>query len=211
MNYTINRAQIKENAKAQLQNNLFGNIWLMALLAVFIQSAILGIASQLYVGQLILMGPLSIGVSLIFLKLVRGENKVDLGDMFVSFSQRFSKDLLLGLMITIFTALWAMLFIVPGIVKSYAYSMAYFISLDHPGWEWKQCIDESNRITQGHKGELFVLDLSFIGWYFVGSLCLGIGALWVAPYHMTAKANYYEVLKNNAAPYTIPVEPVQPQ
>ena len=213
MNYTINRAQIKENSKAQLGNNLFGNLWLMALLTLFIQSAIMGIAANLYVAPLILAGPLGIGVALVFLKLVRGENKVDLGDLFVSFSQRFGKDLLLGLMITIFTALWTMLFIVPGIVKSYAYSMAYFISLDNPDWDWRQCIDESNRITQGHKGELFVLDLSFIGWYIVGSLCLGVGALWVAPYHMTAKANYYEVLKSNAAPaqpYTAPVEPVQP-
>ena len=213
MNYTINRAQIKENSKAQLGNNLFGNIWLMALLVLFIQSAIMGIAANLYVAPLILAGPLSVGVALVFLKLVRGDNKIDVGDLFFSFSQRFGKDLLLGLMISIFTALWSMLFIIPGIIKSYAYSMAYFISLDNPDWDWRQCIDESNRITQGHKGELFVLDLSFIGWYFVGSLCLGVGALWVAPYHMTAKANYYEVLKSNAAPaqpYAAPVEPAQP-
>lgn len=213
MNYTIDRAQIKENAKAQLGNNLFGNIWLMALLALFIQSAIMGIASYFYVGPLILTGPLNIGASLVFMKLVRGVNKVDIGDLFFSFSQRFGKDLLLGLMVTIFTALWTLLFIVPGIVKSYAYSMAFYISLDHPDWDWKQCIDESQRITQGHKGELFVLDLSFIGWYFVGSLCLGIGTLWVAPYHMTAKANYYEVLKSNAQPaqpYAEPVYPTQP-
>ncbi len=213
MNFTIDRAQVKENAKAQLQNNLFGNLWLMTLLAVLIQSAIMGVASYFYVGPLILTGPMSIGLALIFLKLVRGENKVDLGDLFVSFSQRFGKDLLLGLMTSIFVALWTLLFIVPGIVKSYAYSMAYFISLDNPDWDWKQCIDESQRITQGHKGELFVLDLSFIGWYFVGSLCLGIGTLWVAPYHMTAKANYYEILKNNAAvaqPYVAPVEPAAP-
>lgn len=198
MKYSIDRAQVKENAKAQLQNNLFGNIWLMAVLVLFIQGAIISIAAQLYVAQLVLIGPLSIGAALVFMKLVRGHGNVEINDLFFSFSQRFGKDLLLGLMITIFTALWSLLFVIPGIIKSYAYSMAYFVALDHPDWEWKQCIDESIKLTNGHKGELFMLDLSFIGWYIVGSFCLGIGMLWVTPYHMTAKANYYEILKTNA-------------
>ena len=214
MNYTIDRAQIKENSKTLLGNNLFGRTWLIALVACLIESAILSLCSQIpyigFVGNLILTGPLAIGISLIFMKLVRNHPEVDLKDLFFSFSERFSKDLLLGLMIGIYTLLWSLLFIVPGIIKSYSYSMAYFVSLDHPDWEWKACIEESMRITQGHKGELFVLDLSFIGWYFVGAMCLGIGTLWVAPYHMTAKAGYYEALKATAQPtYTAPAQPVQ--
>lgn len=214
MNYTIDRAQIKENSKTLLGNNLFGKTWLMALVACLIQGAIITLCSYVpYVGSvasLLLTGPLSVGLSLIFMKLVRNHPEVELGDMFYSFSQRFSKDFLLGLMISIFTTLWSLLFIIPGIVKSYAYSMAYYVSLDHPDWGWKECMDESIRITQGHKGELFVLDLSFIGWYIVGSLCLGVGMLWVVPYHMTAKASYYEALKATAQPtYQAPVQPVQ--
>lgn len=214
MNYKIDRAQVKANSKAQLGNNLFGKIWLMALVAIFIQSIIISIAAYIPVvgsfASIILAGPFGIGLSLVFMKLARNHNNVDLADLFTSFSDRFGKDFLLGLMIFVFTFLWSLLFIIPGIVKSYAYSMAYYISLDHPEWGWKECIEESKRITQGHKGELFVLDLSFIGWYIVGSLCLGIGILWVNPYHNTARANYYEALKANSQPvYEAPVAPVQ--
>ena len=214
MNYTIDRAQIKENSKTLLGNNIFGKTWLMALVACLIESAIISLCAYVpYIGSvasLLLAGPLGIGLSLVFMKLVRNHPEVDLKDMFFSFSQRFSKDLLLGLMIGIFTFLWSLLFIVPGIIKGYAYSMAYFVSLDHPDWGWKECMDESMRITQGHKGELFVLDLSFLGWYLVGAMCCGVGTLWVTPYHMTAKASYYEALKATAQPtYTAPAQPVQ--
>lgn len=195
MNYSIDRAQIKLNPKAQLQNNIFSKTWLMALVALLIYSIIYSLSGYLVVGPLILGGPLMIGVSLVFIKIARGYQDVDLGDLFVSFSNRFVQDLLLGLMIAIYTFLWSLLFVIPGIIKSYAYSMAYYISLDHPEYTWQQCIDESVKMTNGHKGELFVLDLSFIGWYLLGYLCCGIGMFFVMPYHMTAKANYYEALR----------------
>ena len=72
-------------------------------------------------------------------------------------------------MTRLFTILWAMLFIVPGFVKSYSYSMAMYIKVDNPDYDWRKCIDESQRMMQGHKWDLFVLDLSFIGWLFVGA------------------------------------------
>lgn len=212
MSFKIDRAQVKAMSKAQLGGNLFGKVWMMALVAVLIQGAILSACAAIptvgSVASILLTGPLSVGITLVFVKIARNHNNVELGDIFVSFSNRFSKDFLLGLMINVFTMLWTLLFIVPGIVKAYAYSMAYFVSIDHPEWDWKACIEESKRLTQGHKGELFVLDLSFIGWYIVGSLCLGVGVLWVNPYHMTAMANYYEQLKANVPPVAEPVQTV---
>ena len=56
-------------------------------------------------------------------------------------------------------------------------------------------MNKSKEMTKGHKWDLFVLDLSFIGWYLVGLLCLGIGTYWVVPYHQMAKANFYLELK----------------
>ncbi|MBR2715154.1 MAG: DUF975 family protein [Ruminococcus sp.] len=204
MNYTLDRATIKENAKAQLGKDLFGNIWFSAVLAVLIYNLIMGVLSIIptvgSLAALVVTGPLAVGISMIFMKLARNHNKVEVGDLFFSFSDRFGKDFGLGFMVSLFTTLWALLFIVPGIVKAYSYSMAYYISLDHPDWTWNQCIKESMRITKGHKGELFVLDLSFIGWYIVGALCLGFGTFWVMAYHMTAQANYYEALKAAAGP-----------
>ena len=94
-----------------------------------------------------------------------------------------------------FIFLWSLLFVIPGIVKMYAYSMAYYIKLDHPDYGWKACIDESRQLMDGHKWEKFVLDLSFLGWIIVGSLCLGVGTLWVTPYMEATNAQFYEYVR----------------
>lgn len=192
----ISRAAIKENAKAQLGNNLFGNTWLMALVVGLVYGVIIGAAGMTYAGIIILVGPMGIGLASVFLSLARGDGEVRLERMFTDgFSQQFGRNLLLGLLRGLFTALWSMLFVVPGIVKHYAYSMSFYIAADHPEYTWNQCMDASKRMTAGHKGELFVLDLSFIGWFFVGALCLGVGSLWVTPYYNASWANYYDALR----------------
>ena len=72
--------------------------------------------------------------------------------------------------------------------------MSYYISLDRPDLSANDCITESRRMMDGNKWRLFCLDLSFIGWYIVGSLCFGVGILWVDAYHSMARANFYEDL-----------------
>ena len=146
------------------------------------------------VAMLVLSGPLNYGRSRMFLKQVRdGENMV-IGDLFKGFYEDFGGNIVLSLAIALFTFLWSLLFIVPGIVKGYAYAMSFYIKADHPDYDWKTCINESKRIMQGHKGELFVIDLSFVGWMVVGALCLGIGTLWVAPYVEATKTHFYQNL-----------------
>lgn len=195
-NTMISRAAIKANAKAQLGNNLFGNTWLMALVVGLVYSVIIGAAGMTYAGIIILVGPMGVGLASVFLSLARGDGEVRLERMFTDgFSQQFGRNLLLGFLRGLFTALWSMLFVVPGIVKHYAYSMSFYIAADHPEYTWNQCMDASKRMTAGHKGELFVLDLSFIGWFFVGALCLGVGSLWVTPYYNASWANYYDALR----------------
>ena len=105
------------------------------------------------------------------------------------------KIILLQIVISIFVFLWSLLFVIPGIVKMYAYSMAYYVKLDHPDYGWKACIDESRQLMDGHKWEKFVLDLSFLGWIIVGSLCLGVGTLWVTPYMEATNAQFYEYVR----------------
>ena len=86
-------------------------------------------------------------------------------------------------------------FVIPGIVKAYAYSMSFFILKDNKDMQAKECLEASEKLMVGHKQQLFALDLSFLGWYFVGALCLGVGILFVIPYHYMARANFYEALK----------------
>ena len=194
----MTRQEIKARAKDQLGNNLFCNAWLFAVLACFIFSVICSVAGSIIVGigAVIVTGPLSFGLNYLFLKQARDHQPMDLGDMFKGFSSDFGQNLLIGLMTAIFTALWSLLLIVPGIVKVYSYSMVYYIKADHPEYDWRQCIAESQAMMNGHKMDLFIMDLSFIGWMIVGSLCLGVGTLWVSAYMEAAHAHFYESIQS---------------
>ena len=194
----MTRQEIKARAKDQLGNNLFCNAWLFAVLACFIFGGICSAAGSIIVGigAVIVTGPLSFGLNYLFLKQARDHQPMDLGDMFKGFSSDFGQNLLIGLMTAIFTALWSLLLIVPGIVKAYSYSMVYYIKADHPEYDWRQCIAESQAMMNGHKMDLFILDLSFIGWMIVGSLCLGVGTLWVSAYMEAAHAHFYESIQS---------------
>ena len=98
----------------------------------------------------------------------------------------------------IFNFLWFLLFIIPGIVKGYAYSMVPYILADNPNIGARRAIELSNNMTQGHKFDMFVLDLSFIGWYLLGALAFGIGVFFVAPYEDATKGELYLALRQNA-------------
>lgn len=185
----------RANARGQLGGNIFSNTWLMALVVALIYSAIMSFASSILVGALIVGGFLTFGMCRVFLQLVRSQkDKIDIADLFCG-SDYFADLLVLFLLQGLFTFLWTLLFIIPGIIKSYAYSMAFYIKHDHPEYDWKQCLDESQRYMKGYKWQLFCLDFSFIGWILLSLLTLGIGMLWVSPYQMTARANFYENLR----------------
>ncbi|GFP74457.1 DUF975 family protein [Clostridium fungisolvens] len=98
----------------------------------------------------------------------------------------------------IFIFLWTLLLIIPGIIKSYAYSMVPYILADNPNIGVKKAIALSNEMTRGHKFDMFVLDLSFIGWYLLGALAFGIGIIFVLPYQNATSAELYLVLRRNA-------------
>ena len=135
------------------------------------------------------------GLCHVYLSLVRGKaTTVQVGDLFLG-GNRMGDLILLGLLKNLFISLWSLLFVIPGVVKSYSYAMAYYIKYDHPEYDWKRCIDESRAMMNGHKWRLFCLEFSFIGWWIVGFLCLGVGTLWVAPYQSAAIANFYDDLK----------------
>ena len=102
------------------------------------------------------------------------------------------------LLTKVFIFLWTLLLIIPGIIKSYAYRMVPYILADNPNIGVQKSITLSNEMTMGHKFDLFVLDLSFIGWYLLGALALGVGVLFVMPYENATNAELYLVLRKNA-------------
>ena len=105
----------------------------------------------------------------------------------------------LAVLISIFTTLWGLLLVIPGIIKSYSYSQSYFIYYDivqETGQTPKvlDTITASRKLMDGYKGQLFWLDLSFIGWHILALATAGIGYLWLSPYISATKAAFYEQL-----------------
>lgn len=198
-------SEIKAAARAQLKNKIFGNYWMIALAVCLIDSAIVAAASSIIpgIGSVLISGPLSFGVSYVFLKQARDGQDMNVGDMFSGFKSDFGGTLLIGLMSSIFVLLWSLLFIIPGIIMGYAYSMAYFIKVDNPEYNWNQCIKGSKEMMRGHKWDLFVLDLSFIGWAIVCLFTLGIGFLWLTPYIQAARTQFYDSI---CPPKSIPMQ-----
>ena len=145
---------------------------------------------------LLLSGPLLVGQHLFFLTLARrGDPKVE--QVFSGF-QRFGQALGAFLLVTIFTLLWMLLFIIPGIIKAYSYSQTYFILADNPNIGPMEAIDRSMALMDGHKWKLFCLHVRFLGWFILAVLTCGLGGLFVSPYFMTALAHFYEDLCRQA-------------
>lgn len=94
--------------------------------------------------------------------------------------------------------LWYLLLIIPGIIKSYAYRMVPYILADNPNIGYKRSVTLSRQMTRGHKLRMFILDLSFVGWYILGFLALIVGILFVMPYVNATQAELYLVLRQNA-------------
>lgn len=101
---------------------------------------------------------------------------------------------------TIYIFLWTLLLVIPGIIKSYSYALTPYILVEHPEMSANEAIEESMRLMDGHKFDLFYLQLSFIGWAILSILSLGLGVFWLIPYQMTAQAAFYRDIKNEAMP-----------
>lgn len=189
----MTNAELKAKARQQLGNQIFGNAWLMAVVVCLVVGAITAAAGNLLpgLGAVLVTGPMFYGESKLFYRHAVEGGDIRVEKVFDGFKDDFGGIFVLGLLMDLFIALWSLLLVVPGIVKAYAYSQAYYLKADHPEYDWRTCVQESMALMNGHKMELFLLDLSFIGWYILGALCFGIGTLWVSAYHSAARAQFY--------------------
>ena len=144
---------------------------------------------------------IEIGFMSYCLKITRGQSG-DFRDILDGF-QFFFKVVLLSIVIAVLIFLWSMLFLFPGLVASYRYRQAYYILLDAPEKSVMQCIRESKQLMAGHKLDLFLVDLSFIGWAFLdivvvllipAPISLPIVSIWLTPYMGLTHAAFYERL-----------------
>lgn len=114
----------------------------------------------------------------------------DLFSQFHRFGQGFAQKFLRGL----YCFLWGLLFIIPGIVKAYSYAMTPYIMAENPDMSAQDAIRASMQLMDGHKGELFWLRLTFIGWDILAALTLNLGHLALNPYKNAAEAAFYREL-----------------
>lgn len=171
--------------------NLLSSIPVTTLTYIFgALMAIAGLALIVGIVQYVIGSFVSLGLIQYNLDLIDGR-EAELGQIF-SKAPMFGKAFWLRLRMQIFTFLWTLLFIIPGIIKAYSYSMAGFIMTENPEMTAKEAMEVSERMTQGNKWRLFCLNISFIGWNLLGMLSLGIGMLWVNPYQNAAVAAFYD-------------------
>lgn len=143
--------------------------------------------------NLIFGGPMSLGLAAYFLNLFRhGYSSVE--DVFSGFKD-FGKSFLLNLFMYIFTFLWSLLLIIPGIIAMMRYSMSFYIMHDNPNLTALEALDRSKEMMEGELGRLFMLWLSFLGWFILGLISLGIGFIWIMPYYNATLTAFYEDLK----------------
>ena len=183
-------AEIRASARKQLKGS-----WLEAVGVYLIYGILVTVANIIPVaGSFVVAGPLVLGLIGYFSRKARGE-EAQLENLFEGF-KRFGAALILFVLEAVFLTLW-MFLIVPGIVKCFSYSMSYFILRDNPDMGANEAITASRKMMNGHKGELFGLYLSFIGWAILCLFSFGIGYLWLSPYMTLSLANFYEELKKN--------------
>ena len=143
----------------------------------------------------VISSTLGLGFTIYCLQVSRGipSSMATLLDGFGYFLKYLGLNLVTGVLIS----LWSLLFVIPGIVAAYRYSLAAYLMLDEPQLGILDCIRESKRLMQGHKGERFVLDLSFLGWSLLCFLpVIGwILTLWVSPYIGVTGARYYQAVR----------------
>ena len=191
----MTRSEWKAAARARLGGGIFKDQWLMGVVFCLVVSAIVGAAGSILpgVGALVVTGPMLYAQKYAFLAQAREGRGIDLNDLFRGFRDDFGGTLLISLLSGLFIFLWSLLLVVPGIVAAYRYRQALYLLLDHPERSAWQCLRESSALMSGHKWELFVLDLSFLGWAMLSAMFAPV-SIWLDPYRAITNAGFYNRL-----------------
>lgn len=140
--------------------------------------------------------PMTFSLVKLFLGFVRGEHQLHVGGVFDAFnSPYYGKSIGLYLLTMIFTFLWTLLLIVPGIIKSLSYALAPYILAENPELTANEAINRSMEMMNGHKMDLFLMVLGYAGFALLSLLALGIPLLWLYPYYQVVIAKFYEEVK----------------
>lgn len=147
--------------------------------------------------QIIVDAILSVASINVYLKMSRSPEPVNFSDFIEGFNN-WARAILSALWNFLWVFLWSLLFIIPGIIKAIAYSQIYFIIVEYKDVSVTKAMRISMEITKGHKWNLFVMYLSFLGWDILSLFTLGILQLWLLPYKNMTYINAYHSLVKEA-------------
>ena len=186
---------LKQNSELRAEARVaLTDKWLMGAVTTLVFGAVSGAASYIpVVGSILVALPMMYGYAIVMLSVMRG-GEMNIGGLFDGFND-FGRIVGTKLLQAIYTFLWMLLLVIPGIIKSYSYAMTDFILKDEPLLANNAAIEKSMAMMDGNKMKLFLLDLSFIGWAILCLFTFGIGFLFLQPYVQSAHAAFYEDLK----------------
>lgn len=211
----MTRAELKSAAKEQIKGNI-GRYFLCSLVVMIgyllivnlpMQSIVNKMTRDIILGREVSFFPLvcifiiaflvASPIELTFVKFELGmtkNEKVKVAGLVEGY-KRTGACIALALLTQIFVMLWSLLLIIPGVIKSLSYSMAFFVLAENPEMSGMEALNESKTIMKGHKWELFVLSLSFILWILLGVVTFGLAFIYVLPYMRVTMANFYNSIK----------------
>ena len=186
---------LKQNSELRAEARVaLTDKWVMGAVTTIVFGAVSGAASYIpVVGTILVALPMMYGYSIVMLSVMRG-GEMNIGGLFDGFND-FGRIVGTKLLQAIYTFLWTLLLVIPGIIKNYSYAMTDFILKDQPELANNAAIEKSMAMMDGNKMKLFLLDLSFIGWAILCLFTFGIGFLFLQPYVQSAHAAFYEDLK----------------
>lgn len=180
------------------KSDTYGSRWGGAILAFIIVGILNSVLSGFIVGILAAL-PLTMGLYAMYLNMYK-DNEWSVGDIFSSFRNGmdyYLNSFLLLFVNSIFIFLWSLLFVIPGIIKTFSYSMSPYILIDNPVMTAGEARRKSMEIMKGNKWKLCCLQFSFIGWILLSILTFGILFLWVIPAMEMSKIAFYKEISGN--------------
>ena len=190
--------ELKASAKTQIKGKI-GILFAMFLIMIVILIGV-SIASRFvpvlgFIANQLVNVAFYLGGAWVFLRIAKGE-EVSVGNIFYGFEDLWTA-IKAQFFMCLFTLLWSLLLIIPGIIKAYAYSMTFYILAENKGMPVLEAITLSRKMMNGHKMDFFLLSLSFIGWFILVAITFGIAGIWVYPYFYATLTNFYLSVKED--------------
>ncbi|MBQ3309386.1 DUF975 family protein [Candidatus Saccharibacteria bacterium] len=202
----MDRKKLKTLAKKRLKDRV-----ILCFALILLVGVVTGAISMFPVvgglAMLLISGSITISFAYIFYQMVDKNRKPEIEDLLVGFrDDNFLRGLVGYLLYAIFTFLWSLLLIIPGIIKSISYSQMFYIMADDPDIDATDAMKKSMKLMKGHKMDYFILQLSFIPWYLLCGITFGIAYIWVGPYVSATNAAFYKEISSVKSQVTRAVE-----